>query len=265
MKNCPACKYERTEQDGLLFPDYECPSCGIIFEKDKARQELEELEKQRQKERQAKLERLKKEEEQKRRREEALLRKKEQERQEKEKIKRLQEQEAERQLQAETEQKRRVEEERLRLEAEEKLRLEMEAQKRQEQEAAMLRKERQEEIVQTAQESPDRIISSPETEKAYQLFDMCPFGTLHPGKGLSLVGFGEAKNKLQHTRCMQKYCRLWTWKTDAEGEIYGQGCSLQFLGLNREEIKNNFFIKNKQILEDAYPGTEESADPDGRE
>ena len=80
MKTCPKCKYKRTVQDDLLFPDYECPSCGIIFEKDKARQELAELEKQRENERKAKLERLKKEEERKRKEEQERLQREEQNR-----------------------------------------------------------------------------------------------------------------------------------------------------------------------------------------
>jgi hypothetical protein len=58
MQVYPECKYERTLQDNLLFPDYECPSCGIIFEKDKARQELAALEKQRLNKRKAKQEKL---------------------------------------------------------------------------------------------------------------------------------------------------------------------------------------------------------------
>ena len=72
------------------------------------------------------------------------------------------------------------------------------------------------------------------------------------GKGLSIAGFGESKNKWQHARCMQKYCRLWTLKTDQNGAVYGQGCSLQFLGLSKEEIIKSFQLKNRQILEDTY-------------
>ena len=61
MKKCPSCKYERTTQDDLHFPEYECPSCGVINNKYKARYEFAELEKKRKKERKAKLEKIKKE------------------------------------------------------------------------------------------------------------------------------------------------------------------------------------------------------------
>ncbi len=54
MKVCPECKYERTIQDNLLYPDYECPSCGIIFEKDKAQKSLADLERKKEQERKAK-------------------------------------------------------------------------------------------------------------------------------------------------------------------------------------------------------------------
>ena len=60
MKKCPSCKYERTAQDNLHFPEYECPSCGVI-DKYKAKFEFAELEKKREKERKAKLAKIKKE------------------------------------------------------------------------------------------------------------------------------------------------------------------------------------------------------------
>ena len=74
MKICPECKYERTVQDNLLYPDYECPSCGIIFEKEKAQKAVAELEKQREQKRKAKREKLKKEEEERQRQEEEARR-----------------------------------------------------------------------------------------------------------------------------------------------------------------------------------------------
>lgn len=299
MKTCPKCKYERTAQDDLLFPDYECPSCGIIFEKDKARQELAELEKQRENERKAKLERLKKEEERKRKEEQERLQREEQnrkkqieterrkileaerarqekeerkhkeeearqqkealEKKEKEEKERLLKLEAERMRQEEEERKhkeeerkRREKEELLQKEADEKLRQKLDDAKKQAEEATKLLQQRQQKIEQIAQENPGKIISSTETEQTYQLFDMCPFNMAQTGKGLSIVGFGETKNKWQHARCIQKYCRLWTWKTDDTGAVYGQGCSLQFLGLNKGEIERNFLLKNRQILEDTY-------------
>jgi DNA repair exonuclease SbcCD ATPase subunit len=295
MKICSECKYERTAQDELLFPDYECPSCGIIFEKDKAKQELAELEKQRENERKAKLKRLKKEEQErlqreeqerkeqleterrqkleaervrqeeedrKRKQEEKRLKREAQARKEKEEKERQQKLEAERIRQEKEERKRREKEERLRKEEEEEQRQTLEAQKKQAEKAQNLLKQRQEKIEQIAQKNPDKIISATETEQTYQLFDMCPFNMAQTGKGLSIVGFGESKNKWQHARCMQKYCRLWTWKTDENGEVYGQGCSLQFLGLNKEEIKKNFLLKNRQILEDTYPPPDTNNTPE---
>ena len=328
MKICPKCNYERTVQDNLLFPDYECPSCGIIFEKDKAKQELAELEKQREKQRKAKqaklkkeeAERLKKEERERKEKEEAerarqeeeererkeeqeRLKREEQERKEREEAARLQELEAERVRREKEERKRKEEQrrqereeqerkekeeaarlqeletervrredeerkeeqERLQKEAEKEKQLAEEENKRQEKDAKIILKERHEKIEQILQENPDRIISPAETEKTYQLFDMCPFGMAQTGKGLSIVGFGETKNKWQHARCMQKYCRLWTWKTDKKGVIYAQGCSLQFLGLSKEEIEKNFSIKNTELLEDNYPLHDTQSPPESQE
>ena len=258
MKICPQCKYERTKQDNLLFPDYECPSCGIIFEKDKAKQELAELEKQRQIERQAKQVKLKKEEERKRKEKEELLKRQEQERNE---IARLQKLEAERERQEKIKRKREEEEEKLKKEAEkQELQEQLEKQRKEEEEKNFL-KRRQEKITRLARENKDKIISSSAAGKVYQLFDMCPFGMAQTGKGLTIVGFGDTKNKLQHARCMQKYCRLWTIKTDERGAVYAQGCSLQFLGLSKEEISENFSIKNMQILEDEFPENREPQNP----
>ena len=78
MKVCRECKYERTAQDDLIYPEYECPSCGII-EKHKARYEFEQLELKRAQERKAKQEKLKKEKERQRKAEEARRKKEEEE------------------------------------------------------------------------------------------------------------------------------------------------------------------------------------------
>jgi hypothetical protein len=51
-------------------------------------------------------------------------------------------------------------------------------------------------------------------------------------------------------------------KTDKKGEVYAQGCSLQFMGLGREEIEKNFSIKNRQILEDDYPLPDKNSAPE---
>jgi hypothetical protein len=254
MKICPECKYERTGKDDLLFPDYECPSCGIIYEKDKARQELAELEKKREKERKAKLDKLKKEEEER-------LKKEEQDRKEKEEIERLQKLEADKVRQEDEQRKRQEEEEQLQKVAEEKERQELEEKNKRAKEEENLLRQRQEKIAHMAKESPDKVISPAETENEYQLFNMCPFNMAQTGRGLSIVGFSESKNKWQHARCMQKYCRLWTWKIDENGAVYGQGCSLQFLGLSKEEIERNFSHKNVQILEAEFPLPAENNSP----
>ena len=290
MKICPECKYRRTAKDNRLFPDYECPACGIIFEKDKARKALAELEEQRQIERKAKQEKIKKERELKirqeqerlkreelerkakeeaerqkqleaermRREEEELKRKQEEERLKKEEQERKAKEEAERQKQLEAERMRREEEERKHKQEEERLRKAEEEKKRQAELDRILLNQRKEKIEQAAKENPDTIISSTDTDKTYLLFDMCPFGMATSGKGISIVGFGDTKNKGVHTRCIQKFCRLWTWKIAENGEVYAQGCSLQFLGLSKEEITRNFSIKNKQILEEAYQLTDEN-------
>ena len=89
---------------------------------------------------------------------------------------------------------------------------------------------------------------------------MCPFAIAQTGKGLAIAGIGDKKNKWQHLRCIQKYCRLWTLKIDGNGEVYAQGCAMQFQGLSKEEIARNFAIKNTQILEEAHPYDDESED-----
>jgi hypothetical protein len=301
MKICPECKYVRTEQDSLVFPDYECPSCGII-EKYKAKYEFVQLEKQRAKEREARLaktkkerERLLKEEEErlrreeqerkekeeadrvkklaaekarqkelerKRKEEEERLRKEEQERKKKEEADRVKKLEAEKARQKELERRRKEEEERLKKEAEEKLRQEQEEEKRRESEAKIHLRQQQEKNQRIVDQNRDKIISQTQTENAYQLFDMCPFVIAQSGKGLSFAGFGETKNKSQHGCCMKEYCRLWTYRTAENGEIFAQGCSLQFLGLNEEEIKKNFSIKNTRILQEKSPLKDEKHNPE---
>ena len=81
---------------------------------------------------------------------------------------------------------------------------------------------------------------------------MCPFAIAQTGTGLAIPGIGDnKKNKFQHQRCIQKYCRLWVLKVDSTGEVYAQGCTMQFQGLSKEEIVKNFAIKNKQIIEES--------------
>ena len=94
---------------------------------------------------------------------------------------------------------------------------------------------------------------------------MCPFAIKQTGKGLKIAGIGDKKNKWQHMRCIQKYCRLWTLKIDDNGEVYAQGCGMQFQGLSKEEIARNFAVKNTQILEDQYPSENEPEDTKNEE
>jgi hypothetical protein len=94
---------------------------------------------------------------------------------------------------------------------------------------------------------------------------MCPFTIAQTGKGLAIAGIGDRKNKWQHLRCIQKYCRLWTLKTDGSGKVFAQGCAMQFQGLSKEEIEKNFAIKNTRILEEAHPFDEESKDKKTKE
>ncbi|NOQ66874.1 MAG: hypothetical protein GQ556_06635 [Desulfobacterales bacterium] len=300
MKICLECKYERTIQDNLLYPDYECPSCGIIFEKDKAKKALAELEEQREQERKAKREKLKKEEarqkkaeeDRQRQGEEALKQKEEEARINREEEERLRQEEKERQKKAEEERQRqavdarkqkeeearflREKEDRLRKEQKEKLRkLEEERERkreeeknrkaeqekrRKEEEAKRIIQKRQEKISALARESADKVITSEENVSEYQLFDMCPFAIAQTGKGLAIAGIGDKKNKWQHMRCIQKYCRLWTLKIDDNGEVYAQGCAMQFQDLSKEEIAKNFTVKNTRILEEAHPLESESKD-----
>ena len=360
MKVCPKCKYERTTQDELLYPDYECPSCGIILEKEKAKKALAAMEKVREEERKSKREKFKKEKEQKRReeedrkrkedearqlqaeeasrkkaeeerakreeeerlrqeeesrkrqREEARRKKEEEERIQREKEEQLRQEDEERRrrekkarqrqedealrkmleeerIKGEEEERLRQEEERLQREKEEQLRKEQEEKLRKQEEERERKKEeekkrkveqerikkedeakrllqaRQEKISNLVRKNADKIIVPEEDTDKYQLFDMCPFVIAQTGKGLAIAGIGEKKNKWQHLRCIQKYCRLWTLKIDGDGEVYARGCAMQFQGLTNEEIVKNFEIKNRQIIEDTYPLNEEIGDTETRE
>ena len=278
MKICPKCNYERTIQDSRMYPEYECPSCGII-DKHKARYEFEQLEKKRTKERRAKLERIKKEKEQKRqaeeerrrREEEARLKKEAEERLRKEEEERLRREEEEQKPQAEEERRRREEEARLKKEEERRRREAARERKRAEEEirqseleAERLLQERKEKISKLTKENSGKIIAMGGGGDEYRLYDMCPFAVSQP-KGLAIAGIGDKKNRMQHMRCMQKYCRLWTYRVDRRGEVYAEGCVMQFQGLPKDEIIRNFSIKNAQIIESGYPfddATAETADGD---
>ncbi len=83
----------------------------------------------------------------------------------------------------------------------------------------------------------------------YALFGMCPLTQVKIGGGLTLGGVGTSEYVWTHGECIGKFCRLYTYKLDENGEIYAQGCNLQFLGLTRDEINQNFDIKNAIISE----------------
>jgi hypothetical protein len=137
--------------------------------------------------------------------------------------------------------------------------------RRKEEEKENLQKKKQDKINNRARENADKIITSEEDTNKYQLFDMCPLTIAQTGKGLAIAGIGDKKNKWQHLRCIKKYCRLWTLKIEDNGEVYAQGCAMQFQGLSKEEIARNFAIKNTQILEDQYLLKDESKDKKNQE
>ncbi|MFH2139008.1 MAG: zinc ribbon domain-containing protein [Candidatus Omnitrophota bacterium] len=89
----------------------------------------------------------------------------------------------------------------------------------------------------------------------YQLFDMCPFTMASIGGGGSFGGVGSESYTWTHSTCLKSNCRLWTYKVDEKGEIFAEGCSLQFIGLNKNEISKNFEIKNKIIAGNDSEGT----------
>lgn len=89
----------------------------------------------------------------------------------------------------------------------------------------------------------------------YQLFNMCPFTVVSVGGGGSFNGVGSESYVWTHSPCLEGNCRLWTYKVNEKGEIYAQGCSFQFMGLNKEEISKNYEIKNKIIAENDGEGT----------
>lgn len=76
----------------------------------------------------------------------------------------------------------------------------------------------------------------------YQLFNMCPFAMASVGGGGSFNGVGSESYTWTHVPCLKDNCRLWNYKLDEKGEIYAQGCSLQFIGFNKDEIIKNFEI-----------------------
>ncbi|MFC1845211.1 hypothetical protein ACFLZ5_10565, partial [Thermodesulfobacteriota bacterium] len=137
-----------------------------------------------------------------------------------------------------------------------------EEKKRREYEAELLLKQQQEKDKQILHQNRDRIIPQALKENVYQVFDMCPFVIAQRDTGLSFPGFGETKNKWQHGSCMKENCRLWTYKIAEKGEVFAQGCSLQFLGLSEEEIRRNFTIKNTRILQEESTFKDKKKNPD---
>jgi len=86
-------------------------------------------------------------------------------------------------------------------------------------------------------------------ESKYELFNMCPFVMVSVGGGGGILGVESESYIWTHIPCLGHNCRLWTYKIDENGKVYAEGCSLQFVGLTKEEIKKNFEIKNKVIEE----------------
>jgi hypothetical protein len=83
----------------------------------------------------------------------------------------------------------------------------------------------------------------------YQLFNMCPFAVASIGGGGSFGGVGSESYTWTHYSCLESNCKLWIYKLNEKGEVCAEGCSLQFIGLNKDEINKNFEIKNKIIAE----------------
>ncbi len=86
----------------------------------------------------------------------------------------------------------------------------------------------------------------------YVPFDMCPFTQVKVGGGGSIGGFGGESYVWTHGQCIGQFCRLYTFKFDENGQVYAQGCNLQFLGLTPDEIRLNFELKN-QMTQPAQP------------
>lgn len=85
----------------------------------------------------------------------------------------------------------------------------------------------------------------------YQAFNMCPFTIASIGGGASIGGIGSEKYVWTHSPCLGMNCRLWVFKYDDAGEVMAEGCSLQFIGLNNDDIQRNNITKEKIAKENA--------------
>ena len=84
----------------------------------------------------------------------------------------------------------------------------------------------------------------------YTPFEMCPFTQVSVGGGATIGGIGGERYVWTHGRCIGQYCRLYTYKFDENGEVYAEGCNLQFLGLSADEIRLNQEFKRNAIQND---------------
>lgn len=81
----------------------------------------------------------------------------------------------------------------------------------------------------------------------YALFDMCPFTQVQIGGGGG-IGFDIQQYVWTHGQCIRYYCKLYVAKFDEQtGQVYAEGCSLQFLGLTQLEILQNMALRERMI------------------
>ncbi len=78
----------------------------------------------------------------------------------------------------------------------------------------------------------------------YIRYGMCPFAVASIGGGMSIDGVGSEKYTWTHYLCLAENCKIWTYKINQQGEVYAEGCSMQFAGLTQDEIIRNSKIKS---------------------
>ena len=76
---------------------------------------------------------------------------------------------------------------------------------------------------------------------------MCPFTQVKVGGGMTIRGAGGESYTWTHGQCIGRFCKLYTFKTDDRGEVYAEGCNVEFQGLSEQEIRRNMEIKRDLI------------------
>lgn len=77
----------------------------------------------------------------------------------------------------------------------------------------------------------------------YVPFNMCPLTQVKVGGSLTVGGTGGGSYVWSHSPCMGSFCKLYAFKFDEQGELYAEGCNLEFQGMTEEEIKQNIQAK----------------------